>query len=33
MTARKVIHSIFQQAWPSPSIDHLLRAALLADDR
>jgi Uncharacterised nucleotidyltransferase len=32
MTAPKVLHAIFQRAWPSPSIDLLLRAALLADD-
>jgi hypothetical protein len=32
MTVGNVIHSIFRQAWPSPSIDHLLRAALLANE-
>lgn len=32
MTVGKVIQSIFRQVWPSPSIDNLLRAALLEDD-
>lgn len=32
MTVGTVIRSIFRQAWPSPSIDHLMRAALLTDD-